>query len=716
MDASKRIPLALSLLVAERTTEQQRQGLAQLDRILSVSTGSQSVQLADYALTEPLKKLLIHGGSELRTEVLQVLAKLAREHEWCRLPMVDASFLAVLSDLVANGTEWQSQLAMSICRDLMCVKPDAQDVIANAGLISQLVKVLDVGTPEQKYVSASVLARLASPDVGSDEQPSHGNTHALSIAKAGAIPHVIYMIAKGAEKEQMNGVALLERLCLEPENAKSAVDAGCIRPVFALLKSGGARPSARAAALLSLLARCDENKSAILKSGSAKTLVKLMTSGSDMQKANCTALLSTLLSDLKDVLDADHEDFVFCSDAHEKFFQAGVLKPLCKMVTDGTYEQKLNAAWAFQRLAILQQHAVAIVEKGASESLVRLLNDGDARQSEAAASAIETLAWHRQIHDVLFKAGALHALVGSLAAGSEQMQRHAVGLIAEFAVNDKFHDTLVRLQVLPVLLGLVSCDRGLLLACVLRALKNLAEIEECTRAMRQRDFASKVVAVLVSGTSEQKEFATRLLLELSVYEECAQTMLEEPALRELFALARHGSKWQATASSGLLCILCTHKNLRHVLHKSKAVDSFLDVLRGDAAQETKSNCAQALRYLADDDRRPEIEQVLAEEGFGHLSNSRRAAECLVCMEDMACFVHSACAHLTVCGSCRQRLVQGKLGRCADDVMGLQLKRTPVPCPVCRAESPLVYLPCFQGEVFVCQDSDDCQREILHICL
>lgn len=629
MDVKKRINLALSLLMKERSVEQQRQGVAQLAKIMSVDH-DHSMQVAGAGVMEPSASVLTHGPSELKADAAQLAARLVRDHESCRTPVITASIVPIFVDLLADGKIQQSRYAMSVLSDL-CKSTAAQDVIAGAGAITPMVHMLEAGTPEQKFVSAGALSRLASPIPGSDLQPSHGNTHAVVIAKAGAIPLVLRMIAGGSEREQTNGLVLLERLCLNDSNANATVEAGGLKLVVALLKSGGPRQTARAAALLSLFAKREDHKASILKAGVAKVIVKLMSSGSDMQKTNCIALLNALLCEFE--VDADHEGLVLSNDAHARFVQAGALKPLLRFLEIGTHEQKVNAAWAFNRLAIVEQHAISIAKQGAAESLLNLALRGDFKQSEAAVAAIEVLAWHRSSREALAAVGALDAMTRLLSHEAAGVQTHAVGALAEFATDDKLHRAMITLNALPLLMDMVSCGDGLLAAKAMRVLKYISEVEDASDVMRQGEFVSNVVRFLTSGTDLHKEFATSLLLGLVANEECALSVLSASVLAALLGLTRHKSKWQAKAASALLCTLCRHDACRASMKELCATCSFICAMTESVVEGVRCNIAQLLCLLIDEKSRSEIQRALEEVGCGNMlrGGAFQAGECVRCL-------------------------------------------------------------------------------------
>jgi len=77
-----------------------------------------------------------------------------------------------------------------------------------------------------------------------------------------------------------------------------------------------------------------------------------------------------------------------------------------------------------------------------------------------------------------------------------------------------------------------------------------------------------------------------------------------------------------------------------------------------------------------------------------------AFECIICFDEMACVVFTACGHLAYCKSCRRKALKRSLGKNWSDISSYnKALRSRMICPLCRQESRTEELGKFKGTVF-----------------
>jgi len=76
------------------------------------------------------------------------------------------------------------------------------------------------------------------------------------------------------------------------------------------------------------------------------------------------------------------------------------------------------------------------------------------------------------------------------------------------------------------------------------------------------------------------------------------------------------------------------------------------------------------------------------------------AECIICFDNMACIVFTACGHLAYCKSCRTKALKKALGKSWADIRNYsKILRRRMVCPLCRQESSTAELAKFEGTVY-----------------
>ena len=88
---------------------------------------------------------------------------------------------------------------------------------------------------------------------------------------------------------------------------------------------------------------------------------------------------------------------------------------------------------------------------------------------------------------------------------------------------------------------------------------------------------------------------------------------------------------------------------------------------------------------------------------GRSEGSDTRGICVACLEHKASFVSKGCGHLVFCGGCRRKVAKRALvGEfvAKKEMTPAQLKRTVVPCPVCRSPAALVEISEYSGDLFV----------------
>lgn len=323
-------------------------------------------------------------------------------------------------------------------------------VIADAGAIPPLVKLMELGTLGGKEKAAAALRHLALDDNNQVAIAGNGGIKplvgALADGTVAAQEHALHAIKALAEDNPDNqaqtakrliallehddvkvasrGVRALERLAIEHAGAPVViVNNGAISPLVGVLSNGKTDDARNEAAhLLHTLANSgNENQLAI-----AIGLVQLLGVGSNHAQEYVTSLLLDLSSGLE-------SDF----DNRQAIAEAGPFKMLVRQLHSDSAKVRRLAAAVMSRLSgDSKDNVAAIADAHGIPPLVKLLESSDVEtQAHAAVVLADMTLVSREHADAVARGGGVPLLVALLAsAGSVNAKAVAASALGSIAV------------------------------------------------------------------------------------------------------------------------------------------------------------------------------------------------------------------------------------------------------------------------------------------
>ena len=166
--------------------------------------------------------------------------------------------------------------------------------------------------------------------------------------------------------------------------------------------------------------------------------------------------------------------------------EAGAVRPLVTLMTNGSVHCREAAAGAIRNLAVNEKNQEEIVAEGGVRPLVELCSAGDVAGAEVAARALWNLAYNsKKNQSKLVEAGAIGVLVTmSKDGGSDACREAAAGALRNLSYeNDDARLDMVKNGAIPVLAEI--CVEGTEMSRIHAAalLKNLNSQPDCLRAV-----------------------------------------------------------------------------------------------------------------------------------------------------------------------------------------------------------------------------------------
>ncbi|EFJ33129.1 ubiquitin-protein ligase, PUB12 [Selaginella moellendorffii] len=278
--------------------------------------------------------------------------------------------------------------------------------------IDGLVQKLASGQPDLQKAAAGEIRLLAKKSAENRD----------CIAEAGALRHLVNLLATKDLRTQEHAVTALLNLSINDNNKGPIVMLGAIDPIVEVLKSGSMEARENAAATLFSLSVVDENKITIGASGAIPALVELLRDGSARGKKDAATALfnlsiyqsnkaravrSGVVPHLMDLLVNQSMAMVDESltilailathpEGRLAIGQSGAVPVLVELIKTGSPRNRENAAALLYALGVNDSsHLVAALELGAAEALAELSQNGTARARRKANALLELSSKHQ---------------------------------------------------------------------------------------------------------------------------------------------------------------------------------------------------------------------------------------------------------------------------------------------------------------------------------
>ncbi|DBA83344.1 TPA: hypothetical protein ACH3X2_006497 [Trebouxia sp. C0005] len=370
-------------------------------------------------LVKPLFLVLRRGGNQCKAAALRALQHLTTERACRAMTARQDSYLQALVRAVQQADTGLQYPAIIILARLITHDPSTHYIVAQAGLIQALAKVLKQGgmSGEVREGLSEALKHLTAS--------SQKNRDTLVASQA--LPIIIAHLRTGEEAVQYNTARTLRHLALGSQPAHKIAALPAVVPLTQALQVGGARVQfACASALAMLVEGHGEVCPLVLRHGGLASLATMLrTAGAQGKKAAAEALQALAAEDV---------------DMKPRVAKSGAIQPLVTMVKTGNLQQQAAAAGALQALAYCPgtlDISAGIASEGGVAPLVTMVTTGPLPLRSAAAGALCNLALaspHNQA--AIIKAGAVPALVQLLEIAQPDGQYAAAAALYNLAGQD----------------------------------------------------------------------------------------------------------------------------------------------------------------------------------------------------------------------------------------------------------------------------------------
>ncbi|KAL0052266.1 hypothetical protein WJX82_010974 [Trebouxia sp. C0006] len=371
-------------------------------------------------LVKPLFLVLRRGGNQCKAAALRALQYLTTERACRAMTARQDSYLQALVRAVQQADTGLQYPAIIILARLITHDPSTHYIVAQAGLIQALAKVLKqggMGSQVREGLSEALKHLTASSQKNRD-----------TLVASQALPIIIAHLRTGEEGVQYNTARTLRHLALGSQPAHKIAALPAVVPLTQALQVGGARVQfACASALAMLVEGHGEVCPLVLRHGGVASLATMLhTAGAQGKKAAAEAIQALAAEDV---------------DMKPRMAKSGAIQPLVTMVKTGNLQQQAAAAGALQALTYCPGRldiSAGIASEGGVPPLVTMVTTGLLPLRSAAAGALCNLALaspHNQA--AIIKAGAIPALIQLLEIAQPDGQYAAAAALYNLAGQDE---------------------------------------------------------------------------------------------------------------------------------------------------------------------------------------------------------------------------------------------------------------------------------------
>lgn len=428
---------------ANATTGCKRQAAIALAR-LCTHGGATQVRIADAGAIQALVRWLGDAGSGLLDVGALCLASLAEANEELQVRIAETEAISlIVAILVADSRVEAQKAACRAVANLANNMPSNQELIAKAGGIPPLVKLLKVVNCEEEAAAAistvanhpdskmqilsqggiPPLVQLLDPrrekyldpryehpkvdpmKTAATQQHSARAIESLArdcveiqdaLAAERASSYLVSLLASDAVETQESAVGALLSLAAHAESRNVVV-----MQLVGILMQRNTSAQLKAAEALALLAsRSSVMRTAIVHAGAIEPLVQLLGSGTRSEKGTPPERAAAVLSDLARF-----------SEGKVEMARAGGIKPLVLMLSSTCDSARTHASCALRHLSAIQENKAEILELSGIEKFVELLSDANPDTQRHACYALWQLATSVDSKVTIVEAGGIKPLV-----------------------------------------------------------------------------------------------------------------------------------------------------------------------------------------------------------------------------------------------------------------------------------------------------------------
>ncbi|KAG6434976.1 hypothetical protein SASPL_106621 [Salvia splendens] len=354
-----------------------------------------------------------------------------------QLEILDSSFSS------AEESRESAQAALSVLAEL-AKNEDVVNVIVDCEAIPSLVRHLQIPPPlregdtdpipykhEVEKASAFAIGLLAI-------KPEHQQL----IADAGAIPHLIDLLKRhkdGVNARAVTGVIrraadAITNLVHENSSIKNRVRVeGGIPPLVELLEYSDPKVQRAAAGALRTLAfKNDENKNQIVECNALPTLILMLRSEDSAVHYEAVGVIGNLVHSSPDI--------------KKEVLAAGALQPVIGLLSSTCAESQREAALLLGQFAAAESDCkVHIVQRGAVLPLIEMLESPDIQLKEMSAFALGRLAQDTHNQAGIAHSGGVSPLLTLLESKNGFLQHNAAFALYGLSDNEDNVADLVRI-------------------------------------------------------------------------------------------------------------------------------------------------------------------------------------------------------------------------------------------------------------------------------
>lgn len=589
---------------------------------------------------EPLVKLLRTGSNKAQTFAAAAVASISELPEE-KDAVIKAGAIAPLVRLLRSDVACDGQVyASDAIANLSCQNLRAQGIIAGAGAIPLLLRLLDCG--KAQISAANALGQLMSPgpepsNLPPDITPANRSTQD-AISEGGAIPPLLSLLNGMNAQGKVHAAAALSYIARGNESTQNQiVHAGGISTLLDLLSARSAHAQAQGASALGQIARFNrENQDRIANAGGMAPICALLVSSNTfvVQEMAAFALtelcrnnhenkstaaehgsLSLLIQALKDgaqtrdavqaeaagaiwVLSEDHE-----RNKQEVETKHGIAPTVALLASTNLRAQK-HAANALASLG----HKNIENQTQITSLLVGLLGSGNPHAKSNAADTLWRIVQENpSSQEMVAKSGSTTDLIALLKDGSEQAKEYALWSLS-LSINEANQKVLLEQEGIDPLVAALQSPSLVTRQQAARALAALALDNEKAQAMIAKAGSVVPLILIVKQTQGDeaeavaaREHAAAALAQLAFVPDNRDEIVEADGIEPLVMILQDGeSMSQKFAAAAIARLAKNHKENAATIAKAGAIPSLVLLSGGGRGDDAQEEAAGALFELADD--------------------------------------------------------------------------------------------------------------------
>jgi hypothetical protein len=497
--------------------------------------------------------------------------------------------------------------------------PGRRVQVVRDGALEALVLAARSTSAEVQRETAAVLANLALAE-----------ENKVAMARGGVLPALCHLLSCADNERGLHAVCAIANMAemVEGRTHRHMIDEGCLRPLLRQADGGDAEVRKEVSRCLALFASKRDSQSALLSAGALPRVVSFLSSndtverrfgaltvgnlaivtqnhGALFESGAVAALLEPHFHSAEDLETRRCTAFALNNIAsyepnHRACERMGLLRPLCKLLSDADRDTHLQAAFGVRQLSITARCRAQFLDMGGLQALLRLgsaANSVEVHREVAAALRNVSLSESTKIQ--ICREGGLTVLIELMHSADIETAHQATGVVANLAeVVENQGDMLEAgvLQHMKFVMRSTSLD---VQREAVRAISNLSAEHAYTAAIAGAGAIVPLVAMLSSPDFLCQRFATMGVANLATNLTNQEKVLHEGALQPLLNLARRINgdlETQRYAVFALTNVAATRSN--HAMLVDSGVAELVVGLLDDEDIEIRNSAAFCVANLA----------------------------------------------------------------------------------------------------------------------